>query len=154
MLTIQPYQPYDLEPTVELWYRTRCQTFPHLQHPQPYSQWQQCFQAYASNSTNIIIAEIDNRILGFMVVKLPERELQQIFIDPNYQNQGIGSILVNKAKEICPQELKLTVLQQNQKACRFYEKHGFIAGKLSINKVNGQPCIEYSWFPQDIKTVG
>lgn len=147
MLTLRPYQPHDLEPTVELWYRTWWQTFPHLQHPQPYSQWQKRFQADLVIRGNIWIVEIDNRILGFMVVISSEHELNQIFIDPNYQNQGMGSILINKAKEICPQYLKLSVLQQNQKACHFYEKHGFTAGKLSINKVNGQPCIEYSWFP-------
>jgi putative acetyltransferase len=146
MLNIRPYQPQDLEPTVELWYRTWCQTFPHLQHPQPYSQWQKRFRDDFVIRGSIWIAEINNHIIGFVVVISSEHELKQIFIDPNYQNQGIGSVLINKAKEICPFMLKLTVLQQNQKACRFYEKHGFTAGKLSINKVNGQPCIEYSWF--------
>jgi putative acetyltransferase len=97
---------------------------------------------------NIWLVEIDNRIIGFTVVILSEQELNQIFIDSDYQNQGIGSILINKAKQICPEKLKLTVLQQNQKACHFYEKHGFTAGKLSINKINGQPSIEYSWFPE------
>ncbi len=147
MLNILPYQLHDLESTVELWYRTWHQTFPKLQHPQGYSEWLRRFRDDLEARGDIWVAQMQNCIVGFMIVIVRERELNQLFIDPNYQNQGIGSALMNKAKEICPQGLKLTVLQQNITACRFYKKHGFTAGKLSINKVNGQPCIEYSWFP-------
>lgn len=136
------------ESTVELWYRTWHQ-IPKLQQEQDYSEWLTRFRDDLAVQGDIWIAEIQNCIVGFIVLIVREQELNQLFIDPNYQNQGIGSALMNKAKEICLQGLKLTVLQQNITACRFYEKHGFTAGELSINKVNGLPCIEYSWFPDN-----
>jgi putative acetyltransferase len=76
-----------------------------------------------------------------------ELELNQIFLDPMYQNRSVGLALLNKAKEICPQGLKLHTLQQNKTACLFYEKQGFQAGKLTTNEINGQPNIEYDWIP-------
>ena len=74
-----------------------------------------------------------------------EKELNQLFVDSDYQNQGIGKALLEKAKSICPQGLSLTTLQSNTKACLFYEKHGFKAGNLSRNTINGQPNKEYRW---------
>ena len=87
--------------------------------------------------------------MGFIVVFKDECELNQIFVDPTYQNKGIGTVLLKKAKEISPQGLRLETLQSNTKACLFYEKHGFTAGKMSTNKINGQPNIEYKWLPVD-----
>ncbi len=144
---IRQYQLDDLEDTVQLWYRTWHQTFTNIQHPQPYPAWKVRFCDDLAVRGNVWLAEVENQIVGFIVVIKEEQELNQIFVDPNYQNRGIGSALLEKAKEICPEGLTLQTLQQNTRACRFYEKHGFKAGKLSINKYNGQPNIEYHWMP-------
>ena len=85
--------------------------------------------------------------MGFVVVIQAEQYLAQLFVDPMYQHRGIGSALFSKAKEICPQGLTIQTLQHNIQACLFYEKHGFKAGKLTTNKINGQPNIEYHWIP-------
>jgi hypothetical protein len=50
---------------------------------------------------------------------------------------------------LSPTVLRLTTLQQNTKAHRFYEKHGFIAGKCGVNALNKQPNIEYRWNPKN-----
>ena len=147
MLTLRPYDPRDLENAVELWYRTWHQTFPHIQHPQPYPAWKTRFRDDFAGGGDIWVVEVESSLAGFVVVICEEQYLAQLFVDSAYQNRGIGSSLIKKAKEICPQGLKLQTLQQNTNACRFYEKHGFKAGKLSINKINGQPNIEYQWMP-------
>lgn len=139
------FEAKDLEAIVQLWFKTWHQTFPNIQHPQPYSAWKERFCHDLMIRGEIWVAELENCLVGFIVVFKEEQELNQIFVDPQYQNQGVGSILMNKAKEICPQKLKLTTLQQNKRACHFYEKHGFKAGKLSVNKYNKQANIEYNW---------
>ena len=146
-MTIRPYVPKDLENTVQLWYRTWHQTFPHLEHPQPHNAWKVRFRDRLARRGEVWLAELENQIVGFVVVMKEEQELNQLFVDSVDQNRGIGSDLLNKAKEICPQGLTLQTLQQNTKACKFYEKHGFKAGKLAINEINGEPNIEYSWVP-------
>jgi hypothetical protein len=55
--------------------------------------------------------------------------------------------LLNQAKKIDPDGLRLTTLEQNIKARRFYEKHGFVPGVTGINPINEQPNIEYYWSP-------
>ncbi len=145
MVTIRAYVPNDLENTVQLWYRTWHRTFPNLQHPQPYHTWKARFHDDLARRGEVWLAELENQIVGFVVVMKEEQEINQLFVDCVYQNQGIGSALVNKAKEICPQRLTLQTLQQNTKACKFYEKHGFNAGKLATNEINGQSNIQYYW---------
>jgi len=147
MQTIRPYTTSDIEAVVKLWWETWHQTFPEIKHPQSYSAWKARFQDDLAIRGNIWVAGVETCIVGFMVVMEEEKELSQLFVDLHYQNQGIGKALLEKAKAICPQGLRLTTLQSNTKACLFYEKHGFKPGKLSKNKINGQPNIEYRWIP-------
>ncbi|MEL6502806.1 MAG: GNAT family N-acetyltransferase, partial [Cyanobacteria bacterium J06623_1] len=143
----RPLKPSDIEAVVKLRWKTWNQTFPEIKHPQPYSAWKTRFQDDLVVRENIWVAEVESYIVGFVVILEEDRELNQLFVDSDYQNQGIGKALMEKAKSVCPQGLMLTTLQSNTKACQFYEKHGFKPGKLSKNKINGQPNIEYRWNP-------
>jgi len=145
---IRPYQLDDLEDTVDLWYRTWHETFSHIKHPQPYSLWKARFRDDLAARGNVWLAEVENQIVGFVVVIKQQQWLSQLFVDATYQNQGIGSALLDKCKAICPQGLELHTLQANIRACAFYERHGFKACKLSINKINGQLNVEYYWIPE------
>jgi GNAT superfamily N-acetyltransferase len=148
-IKIRDYQPKDLENIVQLWYGTWHQTFPHLQHPQPYSIWKQKFDELVEIGV-IFVAEVENKIAGFAVILTKEQRLSQLFVNENYQNFGIGSALLNLAKRLCPQGLNLYTLQENFKARTFYEKHGFKARTFSINEFNGQPNVEYYWKPEPV----
>ena len=153
------YEAKDLTQVVGLWYGTWHSSFPEIQHPQPYHVWKDRFRDRLVRRGEVWIAEIEGQIAGFIVVFKDEYqlcsnsttagELNQIFVDPTYQNRGIGTVLLKKAKEISPQGLRLKTLQSNTKACSFYKKHDFLPGKRSINKINGQPNIEYNWLPID-----
>ena len=143
------YEPKDLTEIVRLWYRTWHYSFSEIQHPQPYNVWKDRFRDELVRRGEVWVAEVEGQIVGFIVVFKDECELNQIFVDPTYQNKGIGTVLLKKAKEISPQGLRLKTLQSNTKACLFYEKHDFTAGKMSTNKINGQPNIEYKWLPVD-----
>ena len=147
MQTIRAYNPSDIDDVVKLWWKTWHQTFPEIKHPQSYSLWKTRFENDLTVRGSIWVAEIENKIVGFMVVMEEEQELNQLFVDSDYQNQGIGKAMLEKAKAICPQGLTLTTLQSNTKACLFYEKHGFKPCRLSTNKINAQPNIEYRWIP-------
>lgn len=146
-ISIRAYQPDDLEVIVQLWYRTWHQTFPHLQHPYPYAAWEERFREYFAVHGSIWLAEIDPCIAGFIVI-IPDRQwIDQLFVDANYQSRGVGAALLKQAKAICSEGLSLCTLQENVRARSFYERHGFKAGKSSINPFNRQPNIEYCWIP-------
>ena len=145
MVVIRPYVDDDLDEVVALWYRSWIHAFPNLKHPQPFEQWKFRFQKDYIKQARVWVAAISGQIVGFVVVS--DSELAQIFIDIDVQRNGVGTGLLNQAKQVSSSGLRLTTLQQNVQARQFYEKHSFVAGATGVNSINGQPNIEYYWSP-------
>lgn len=145
MFVIRPYTDTDLDNVVALWQRSWSATFPNLVHPQPFDQWKSRFQNDYSKQGCTWVATTQDRVIGFLVVS--DRVISQIFVEVEIQGIGIGTELLNHAKFLYPSGLRLTTLQQNEKARYFYEKHGFVAGAVGVNPINGHPNIEYYWKP-------
>jgi len=69
------------------------------------------------------LASGQTRIVGVMA--LNDEHVEQLFVLPPYQRQGIGTLLLAKAKELHPARLTLWVFQANVQARAFYGRHGF-----------------------------
>jgi len=93
------------------------------------------------------VADAGGRIVGMMV--LDEDGIDQLYVDPAWRGRGIGSRLVEIAKRRRPDGLALYTFQVNDRARRFYERHGFVAtwfGDGSANEER-QPDVRYEWRP-------
>ena len=145
MFDLRPYTDTDIDNVVALWYRSWSYAFPTLIHPQPFDQWKSRFQNDYSKQDSTWVATTQERVVGFVVVR--DHIIAQIFVEVEMQGSGVGTALLLHAKTVYPSGLRLTTLLQNEQARRFYEKHGFIAGAVGVNPVNGQPNIEYYWQP-------
>jgi ribosomal protein S18 acetylase RimI-like enzyme len=88
-------------------------------------------------------AEINGFVQGFMA--LEEHFVDQLFIAPDWYDYRLGHLLMEKAKTIYPSYLELDCAQQNFRACRFYERQGFVAVKHSIHEKAGIGEITYRW---------
>lgn len=51
--------------------------------------------------------------------------LEQLYVHPSHQGQGIGAVLLDQAKRASTGTLRLHVFQQNLRAQAFYKRHGF-----------------------------
>jgi len=95
------------------------------------------------NKVFLAIDKEFDRVVGLLAIN--GKELNQLYIHINYQKRGIGSRLLNMAKEFSPGKLELFTFEVNKKAQAFYEKHGFrIIGRGSENEEN-LPDIKYEW---------
>jgi GNAT superfamily N-acetyltransferase len=84
------------------------------------------------------------RVVGFMV--LARDWLEQLYIDPDWTGQGLGSRLVALAKALRPNGLQLRTFKTNSGARRFYERHGFqLAQRTDAADEAQAPDIEYRW---------
>ena len=96
------------------------------------------------------VAEEDGRLLGFLGIEhstnLDAPVLEKIYVDPAEQNRGVGSALLDKAKELRPAELYLWVFQKNP-ARRLYERNGFMLMKLTdgADNMEREPDALYRW---------
>lgn len=86
------------------------------------------------------VAKENNQIVGLTTVrKLNEETLMmyRLYVNPNFQRQGIGSKLVNEAIEVFPKakRLRIEVEEQNKKGVSFYSKYGFKEVGRKIKKI-------------------
>lgn len=58
------------------------------------------------------------------MIHLHQNEIVELYVDYFFENQGIGSKLINFAVEQSDCDF-LWVLEKNEKAIRFYQRHGF-----------------------------
>jgi len=95
----------------------------------------------------IWVAEIDGGIAGFVALS-GERDLAYLYIAPDAQRRGVGTALMNHAKQLRPDELELYTHQRNEPARAFYEQHGFVAIAYGVSPApENEPDVRYRWAP-------
>lgn len=99
-----------------------------------------------NRDNEIYIAIDNNKVVG--MIAFNENEVNQLYINNDYQGKGLGKKLLDMAKINSNGRLTLYTFEVNHKAQRFYERNGFkIIGKGHENeeKLND---IKYEWVIQ------
>jgi len=106
---------------------------------------EECFQRYLSDpSRRLFIAMLDGEDAGYAMLVLgepadpdvvsvvtarPTVELSKLYVLPEFHGEGVASrllmVVIDAAVESGATSLWLGVNQENQRAKRFYDKHGF-----------------------------
>jgi ribosomal protein S18 acetylase RimI-like enzyme len=86
----------------------------------------------------LFVVKDNDKIVGFMAIdgnwyskkyNKVVGAIHEIFVDPDYFDKGVGSMLMEKAIEYFKQRnldlIELWVGDKNEKAMKFYEKFGF-----------------------------
>ena len=73
--------------------------------------------------------------------------MHHLWVEPEYQNCGIGTSLLRIAMERCPDGLDLWVYQRNTGARRLYERHWFRLVELTNGEElkEQEPNARYVW---------
>lgn len=92
----------------------------------------------------VTVAELDGAIAGYMA-EAPG-EIEQLYLDPNFLRQGIGTALINDAKARNAR-LELWCFTENHRGRAFYARHGFIEIGRSDGMTNaeGAADIRFRW---------
>lgn len=72
------------------------------------------------------VADVDGAVVGFVSVDRREGLVRNLFVDPEWQNLGIGSRLLNHARNCLASPAQLTCVIRNRAARAFYERNGWI----------------------------
>jgi GNAT superfamily N-acetyltransferase len=90
------------------------------------------------------VAQADDSVIGLLV--LDGDSVDQLYVEPSWAGQGVGSRLLHVAKERRPRGLELWTFQANAGAARFYERHGFVAVDATDgDNEEGAPDVGYQW---------
>lgn len=95
---------------------------------------------------NTWVAETEGGEIVAMM-SLEDGWINQLYVDAGSIGQGIGSSLIQLAKERYPNGLQLWTFKSNIGARRFYERHGFLEAERTDGRNNeeGAPDIRYLW---------
>ena len=143
--TLRRYTEADEAAAIELWRRTWQLAYPQIDFATRVAWWRERWRNELVRTTVITIAERDGVMLGFVTVDPQSGYLDQIVVAPDTWGSPLAAALVDEAKRIAPGKLELLVNQDNARAIRFHEKHGFVITGADVNPRSGAPLHRMSW---------
>lgn len=143
---IRPGSEEDFEALADFWIATWQISAPEVD----FAKHRPCFIADLTSALedgrHILVAETKPSVpTGFVVVNPETAGLGHIAIAPEYLGRGVAADLMQAAKEICPQELFLTVNAANPRAIWFYAREGFEPLSETISPLTGQRALRMRW---------
>ena len=114
---------------------------PHLHTPEE-DAWWFAERLYAANQ--VWLAEAGQGPEGYIAFRADF--IEHLFVRPESQGAGLGLTLLDKARADAD-ELSLWTFQQNLRARRFYERHGFFVVTETDGRDNEEklPDVLYRW---------
>jgi GNAT superfamily N-acetyltransferase len=146
-MEIRPAREQEIEPLTQLFIRARNE-MDYL--PLVAKEAAVPIAARIREHEEVWVAVENGRLLGFLGIEhstnLDAPVLEKLYVEPADQNRGVGSALLDKAKELRPSEFYLWVFQKNP-ARRLYERHGFELVKLTdgADNMEREPDALYRW---------
>jgi putative acetyltransferase len=146
-LKLRPYTPADEDAAIALWQRAWQHAYPHIDFAARVAWWRGRWRDELVPTARIVIAEQNGTMAGFVTID-GTGYLDQIVVAPEAWGSPVASTLLDAAKRISPTGLELLVNQDNERATRFYKKHGFAVSGTDTNPRSGAPLYRMRWEPK------
>jgi ribosomal protein S18 acetylase RimI-like enzyme len=136
------YQAAYLDPLVRLW-REAFEFGVGVTDPHPLAEQRDYFLAEVLPGHRVTLALLPSGLAGFVAASA--ESVAQLHVRVGLHRQGIGSRLLDLAKARSAGNLWLYAFARNVRACRFYEKHGFVAVERGFEPTWQLDDVKYHW---------
>lgn len=94
---------------------------------------------------NVHVGVVDDEVAGYIAVQ--GHTIEALYVRPRYQGRGVGSALLQLAKDRSDGSLDLWTFLRNVGARRFYESRGFVTVEFTDGTGNEErePDVRYEW---------
>jgi ribosomal protein S18 acetylase RimI-like enzyme len=143
---LRDYRPEDFEAVTILWRVAREKSLPEFQRLKGHFFYedQEYFREHVLKENKVFVVETMERPVAFMAMR--DDFIDHLYVHPDFQNRGIGKMLLDHARQLSPEHIWLYTLQINKHARAFYEKSGFTAEKIGVSPPpESEPDVEYHW---------
>lgn len=86
------------------------------------------------NGEYVLVADLGNKIVGFISIWMPNNFIHHLYIDQKFQGQGIGTQLLKATIQKTKLPISLKCLEKNTKAVAFYKRKGFIEKEKGLSE--------------------
>jgi ribosomal protein S18 acetylase RimI-like enzyme len=149
---IRRARPEDLDAAVGVWERARWDAQqPWLEERMKYSHEGNLrhFRDVVMHENEVWLAVEDDAVVGLLA--LGEHKVDQLHVEPRCQGRGVGTALLDRAKQLSPEGLTLFTHQRNDRARAFYERRGFRAVQFGVSPPpESEPGVKYAWDSTEI----
>ena len=141
---IAEYRAEDFEAIAELFHSVYMKTYPHFD-PKFFEpkRFRAILREHTLPNSEIWTAKTEGKIVGF--IALARNFIDQLYVHEDFQSKGLGGFWVAHAKVLYPDFLELYTFAANEKAIRFYEKHGFRVTERGIAPDEKMPDVKMRW---------
>lgn len=146
-LTVRPATAEDADAVATVYLAAReaaVPAIPPLVHPpDEVRRWVR--SRFDDPAAEVWVAEGAGGVLGLLL--LEESWVHSLYVVPDRTGEGIGSALLDVAKAVRPDGLGLWVFESNERARRFYARHGFTEVRRTDGSDNEEraPDVELAW---------
>ncbi len=145
--SLRAYTADDEDASVALWLRTWQAAYPQIDFAARVDWWRQRWRDELLPVADVVVAEIDGSMIGFVTIDADTLYLDQLVVAPEYWGSGVGLALIAEARHLSPSGLDLDVNVDNARAIAFYGKCGFVITGDGKNPITGRPVHHMSWRP-------
>lgn len=135
---IRQLQNKDIDKIMEIWLESTIDAHKFISKEYWNENYNIVKDVYIPISKTFVYEDNDD-IRGFISI-INNDFIGALFVEKNYQSQGIGKSLIDYAKNLYD-NLSLAVYKENEKALEFYKKMGFKIISENINEDTN--CVEY-----------
>jgi ribosomal protein S18 acetylase RimI-like enzyme len=136
------YEPRFLDELVAVW-REAFEFGVGVSDPHPLAEQRAHFVDDLLPTNRVTLALRDDRLAGFVAASA--ESVAQLHVRVAMHGQGIGSSLLELAKERSSGSLWLYAFARNVRACRFYEARGFVAVERGFEPTWQLEDVRYWW---------
>jgi putative acetyltransferase len=145
---VRPLEAGDLPETLDMWVAAWQAAYPAIDFVARRGWTQDRIAELERSGSRSFVASRNGRIIGALVVNPETGYLDQFVVATDCQGTGVGDVLIAEARRLAPSGLDLHVNQDNARAVRFYEKHGFRTVGEDVNPRSGAPIFRMRWRPE------
>ena len=141
----------ELEEVIAIWHDARKETHTaigiEIEQGVTLDDSRRIFRSVISPRCELWVAERHGQLLGFLALR--ESYIDRMYVKLSAQGCGVGTALLEKARELSPAGLELHTHQANHRARDFYEKRGFRSIRFGVSPApENEPDVEYWWRPE------
>lgn len=141
-VTIADFERGSTDALVRLW-RTSFEYGVGVKDPHPIEDQIDFFLNQVVPAHAVRVAWQADRMVGFVASNA--ESISQLYVHVGHLRQGIGSTLVRLAQAESSGSLWLFAFARNERACRFYEHHGFVAVARGFEPFWQLDDVKYQW---------
>ena len=144
---LRPYEDADWPALLALWIESWTVTRPDIDFSARAPWLAELFKRSRADGDQIVVAEDESGLLGFVLFSPAKKWLEQIAVSPRAFGSGVAQALIGKAKSACPDGFGLDVNADNERALGFYRGEGFLRAGEGKNPLSGLPIVTLRWGP-------